>query len=76
MYIGEKKTDEAGESVRKLYEKGYIVARKYVGRSGYYWADDNLACDPTGDYAHLAYRRVIDKAYRTAYDTLLDMLLD
>ncbi len=76
MYIGETKTDESGEQVRTLYEKGYIVARKYVGRSGYYWADDNLACDPTGDYAHLALRRVIDKAYRTAYDTLLDMLLD
>lgn len=76
MYIGETKTDESGEQVRTLYEKGYIVARKYVGRSGYYWADDNLACDPTGDYAHLANRRVIDKAYRTAYDTLLDMLLD
>jgi hypothetical protein len=75
MYVGEKKTEEASESVRKLYEKGYIVARKYVG-SGYYWADDNLACDPTGDYAKLALRRVIDKAYRTAYDTLLDMLLD
>lgn len=76
MYIGAKKTEEASESVRKLYEKGYLVARKYVGRSGYYWADDNLACDPTGDYAHLAHRRVIDKAYRTAYDTLLDMLMD
>ena len=76
MYVGEKKTEEASESVRKLYEKGYIVARKYVGRSGYYWADDNLACDPTEDYAKLALRRVIDKAYRTAYDTLLDMLLD
>ncbi len=76
MYIGETKTDESGEQVRTLYEKGYLVARKYVGRSGYYWADDNLACDPTGDYAHLALRRVIDKAYRTAYDTLLDMLLD
>lgn len=76
MYIGSKKIDEAESTIRSIYEKGYLVARKYVGRSGYFFADDNLACDPTGDYAHLAHRRVIDKAYRIAYDLMLDMLLD
>ena len=76
MYIGTKKIDESESTVRSIYEKGYLVPRKYVGRSGYYFADDNLACDPTGDYAHLAHRRVIDKAYRIAYDLMLDMLLD
>lgn len=76
MYVGTKKIDEAESTIRSIYEKGYLVARKYVGRSGYFFADDNLACDPTGDYAHLAHRRVIDKAYRIAYDLMLDMLLD
>lgn len=76
MYVGTKKIDESESTIRSIYEKGYLVARKYVGRSGYFFADDNLACDPTGDYAHLAHRRVIDKAYRIAYDLMLDMLLD
>lgn len=76
MYIGSKKVDESDSVISDLYDKCYIIPRKYVGRSGYFFADDNLACDPTDDYAHLAPRRVIDKAYRIAYDTMLDMMLD
>lgn len=76
MYIGAKKVDESDSVISDLYDKCYIIPRKYVGRSGYFFADDNLACDPTDDYAHLAPRRVIDKAYRIAYDTMLDMMLD
>ena len=76
MYVGTKKIDESESTIKSIYEKGYLVPRKYVGRSGYFFADDNLACDPTGDYAHIAHRRVIDKAYRMAYNIMLDMLLD
>jgi len=76
MWIGKKKVEESNSSVVDLYDKGYITPRKYVGRSGYYWTDDRLACEETDDYAHLTNRRVIDKAYRTAYDTLLDIMLD
>lgn len=76
MYIGSKKVDESSTEVAKAYEKGYIVPRKHVGRSGYYFADDPMACKPTDDYAHLTARRTIDKAYRVAYDTLIDELLD
>ena len=76
MYVGAKKIDESESTIKSIYEKGYLVPRKYVGRSGYFLADDNLACDPTGDYAHIAHRRVIDKAYRVAYNIMLDMLLD
>lgn len=76
MYVGAKKIDESESTIKSIYEKGYLVPRKYVGRSGYFFADDNLACDPTCDYAHIAHRRVIDKAYRVAYNIMLDMLLD
>lgn len=76
MYVGNKKIDEIGSTVGAVFEKGYIVPRKHVGRAGYFYADDPLACDPTDDYASLANRRVIDKAYRIAYDTMLDELLD
>lgn len=76
MFIGTSKVDESANVVASIFEKGYIVPRKYVGRSGYFWADDPMACDPTDDYAHITNRRVIDKAYRIAYDTMLEELLD
>ena len=76
MFIGSQKVDESGSVVAGIFEKGYIVPRKHVGRSGYFYADDPMACDPTDDYAHIANRRVIDKAYRIAYDTMLEELLD
>lgn len=76
MYVGTKKIEESGSTISAIFEKGYIVARKHVGRSGYYFADDQMACDPTDDYAHITNRRVIDKAYRIAYDIMLEELLD
>lgn len=76
MYVGTQKVEEALNAVTTLYEKRYIVPRTHVGRSGYFFADDNMAAKVTDDYAQLANRRVIDKAYRICYDTLLDYLLD
>lgn len=75
MYIGEKTVDESEDDIATIYDKGYITPRTYVGRTGYYFSDDRMACDPTDDYAHLTARRTIDKAARIAYDTLLDYLL-
>lgn len=76
MYVGAKKVDESGTAITSIFEKGYIVVRKHVGRSGYYFADDPMACFPTDDYSHITNRRVVDKAYRITYDTMLDELLD
>ena len=76
MYIGDKSVGEAYALSASIHEKGYITLRRYVGRSGFFFTDDPLATDPTDDYAHITARRVADKAYRLAYDTLLDMLLD
>lgn len=76
MYVGAKKVEECSSEIAEIFDKRYIVPRKHVGRSGYYFADDQMACMPTDDYAHLANRRVIDKAYRIAYDTMLEELLD
>lgn len=76
MYIGDKKVEESASIVADLYDSGYITPRKYVGKSGYFFTDDQLACLPTNDYAHLTARRTIDKAYRIAYNALLDMMLD
>lgn len=56
--------------------KGYIVPTTYVGRSGYFVCDDHLATSASDDYHSLARRRVVDKAYRIAYDALLEYLKD
>ena len=76
MFIGDKLVDECGSVVSSIHDKGYIVPRKHVGRTGYFYSDDPMACVSTDDYAHLANRRVVDKAYRIAYDTMLNELLD
>ncbi len=76
MYLGAKAVEDCMDDVATIYDKGYITPRTYVGRSGYYFTDDRLCVEQTDDYAHLANRRVIDKAYRIAYDTVLDFLLD
>lgn len=75
MYLATDLIDRNMDQVRTCHEKGYIVPRIHIGRSGYYIADDVMCCSPTKDYAHLTARRTIDKAARIAYDALLDFLL-
>lgn len=75
MYLGAELVDASMNDVRTIHDKGYIVPRIHVGRTGYYYSDDVMCCDPTDDYAHLTARRTVDKAARIAYDTLLDYLL-
>lgn len=75
MCLGSNAIDVDMTSVRTAHDKGYIVPRIHTGRTGYYYADDPMCCDPTDDYAHLTARRTVDKAARIAYDTLIDFLL-
>ncbi|MGM9774900.1 MAG: DUF2586 family protein [Candidatus Egerieousia sp.] len=75
MYLGAKAVESAQDDISTVYNKGYIAPRTYVGRSGYFFLDDSMSCDPTDDYAHLTARRTVDKAARIAYDTVLDNLL-
>lgn len=75
-YMGATKLEEADSLIGAAYDRRYITLRRYVGRSGYFFADDNLACISTDDYAQITARRTVDKAYRIAYDTMLENLLD
>jgi len=63
-------------NVTPMHDKGYITFRTFVNQAGYYFNDDFTATLPTDDYCHLTARRTIDKAYRIAYTTLLNYLLD
>lgn len=73
-YIGNKAVELA--DVESIHDKGYITLRTYVGRSGYFFTDDCLATKVSDDYRSITARRTIDKAYRIAYDTMLEQLLD
>lgn len=72
IYIGDQLIELA--DVETIHEKGFITFTTFVGRTGYFIADDNLATRVEDDYRSLTNRRVIDKAYRIAYNTLLDDL--
>ncbi len=66
----------ADADIDSVNDKGYITLTTHVGRSGYFVCDDHLATLVSDDYHSLARRRVVDKAYRIAYDTLLNYLKD
>ena len=74
MYIVDEDVETA--NVGAIHDLGFITFRTHVARSGYFFSDDPLATLISDDYHYLARRRVIDKAYRIAYDTLLNYLLD
>ena len=76
MFLGEKPVEENASAVSDLYDASYITPRKYVGKAGYFFTDDRLACEQTDDYAHITARRTIDKAYRIAYTALLELMMD
>ena len=72
-FIGDKSIEVA--DVETIHDKGYITLRSIVGRTGFFFTDDFTAALPADDYSHLTARRTIDKAYRIAYDALIEELL-
>lgn len=66
----------ADADIDTVNDKGYITLTTHVGRSGYFVCDDHLATAVSDDYHSLARRRVVDKAYRIAHNTLLNYLND
>lgn len=73
-YIKDKYVEQA--DFAGIHDKGYITIRTLVGRIGYFFADDPLAAAVTDDYCHITARRTVDKAYRVAYNTLINELVD
>lgn len=71
-----KATAVALADVESIHNKGFITFRAHVGRNGVFFSNDPLCTTISDDYHRLALRRVADKAYRIAYATLLNNLLD
>lgn len=59
-----------------LYDKGFNTIVTHVGKSGYYFIDDLMACTIEDDYHFGTSRRVIDKAFVLANATLTNFILD
>jgi Protein of unknown function (DUF2586). len=74
IYVGSKLAELA--DVETINEKGYVTFRTFVDKAGYFIADDNLATAVEDDYRSITNRRVIDKAYRIAYNTMVEELND
>lgn len=73
----------SGESVESLFtsweaihNKGFIILRNYVGRSGFYFSDDPTLTNNADDFKSLANGFVMDKAVIIAYNVLSGELLD
>ncbi|MBS7234177.1 hypothetical protein KHA90_24555 [Flavobacterium psychroterrae] len=63
-------------NIDAIYDKGFITLTTHVGKSGYFFVDDMMACGIEDDYHFLTRRRVIDKAYVLANQSLTDFILD
>lgn len=73
-YLNTTKVEQA--DFEGVHDKGFITFRTHVGRSGYFFNDDPIAAAVTDDYNHITARRTVDKAYRVAYETLINEVLD
>lgn len=54
--------------------KRYTFLRKFPNKTGTFFNDDHTATSPTSDYAFINANRVIDKAIRGVYASLIDSL--
>ena len=75
-YIGDGLVEDNDARVAEVLAKGYITLGTIKGKSGYYYETQCLATDPSGDFATIANRRVIDKAVVVAYNTYVNELKD
>lgn len=67
------KQEQVSDVVKEaLQTNGYISFKKYEGKGGYYFTGDGTATAAEDDYSMLSRGRVIDKAQRIIYRTLVD----
>ena len=62
--------------VSLIHDKGFITARTFAKKTGFYFTSDRMATALTDDYSSLARGCVIDKAHIIAYATYTEELDD
>lgn len=55
-----------------LNSKGLLIPIKIGGKSGYFFYDDPTLTATSSDYSSISWNRVINKAQRIAYDSLIE----
>jgi uncharacterized protein (UPF0297 family) len=76
-YMTDGETIETYEaSMDALHDKGYIFFRTITEKSGYFFSSDPACVSAANDFASLARGRVIDKAIRLTYLTMVEELED
>lgn len=70
------KVETLQDGWENIYKKGYIFLRSFIGKSGFYFTDDQTLTAETDDFNSLARGLVMDKAVLLAYATLVENLLD
>ncbi len=63
-------------NVDAIYNKGFNTFVAQVGKAGFYFIDDLMACTVEDDYHYGPQRRVIDKAFVIANSVLTNYILD
>ena len=63
-------------ALNTLHDRGYIVFRTLVGKSGFFYSGDPTATAATDDLNTIARNRVIDKVLKIAYNTYAEELDD
>lgn len=66
----------AAASQDQVHDKGYIFARKYAAKNGYFFNDDPTAVANTDDFNSIARGRIIDKAMVITNEVYTEELLD
>lgn len=62
--------------VSLIHDKGFITARTFAKKTGFYFTSDKMATAETDDYGSLARGCIIDKAHIIAYQTFVEELDD
>lgn len=78
MYLtsGDSMSEFSEAMIAQLHSKAYIVPRKYVGRSGYFFVDNPTATLAQDDFLTISNNRVIDKALTIVYSTYINEIND
>lgn len=74
IWLGNKPAEAS--DLDAIHEKGFVTFRLHIGKAGYFFTDDPTATLTTDDFRFINRLRVIDKAYRIAFATLTEYILD
>lgn len=74
IWLGNKPAESS--DLDAIHEKGFVTFRRHIGKAGYFFTDDPTATLTTDDFRFINRLRVIDKAYRIAFATLTEYILD